>query len=93
MRFLYVLPTLLLLGACGTTPNLDLLKKAADVETKVENATLGNAMKALPPYCKVPDTIRSAFRDRANSQPTAGGNKLGVWCVGDPPLTLGPDSP
>ena len=101
MKLLYV-PLIafpLVLGGCAAVETLveeyagedglGLLEKASEVGGKVEDATLGNAMKALPKYCKVPKATRKLFRERANSRMETEGNQIGVWCAGDAPLTLG----
>ena len=86
----------LILGACSTI-DLSLLEdvgidpaKAEATVKKIEDATLGNAAKALPLYCKAPKSARDVFRQRINDRPEAKGAKLGVFCPGDPALTLGP---
>lgn len=88
-----------LLGACeslapivslyGGEKGLAVLEEAAEKAGKVEDATLGNAMKALPKYCALPQSIRSTFRARVNLRPEAEGNKIAIWCNGDGVLTLG----
>lgn len=94
MKLVYAVLLTLTLGACDTLSgvfggaDLSLLQKAAETGGKVEEATLGNAMKALPYYCKLPQAARATLRDHANSRPEAGGNKLAVHCVGDPTVTL-----
>lgn len=95
-RYLPVLILPLLLGACSTSEilsvfegDLSLLEDVADKAGQVEDATLGNAMKALPKYCKVPSAARKVARGRINGRMEAQGNQIGVWCVGDPALTLG----
>lgn len=62
---------------------LALLEKASEGAGKVEDATLGNAMKALPKYCKVPQKTRQLFRERANARPEAEGAQIIVVCPGD----------
>ena len=86
---------MLALGACSTI-DLSLLEdvgidpaKAEATVKKIEDATLGNAAKALPIYCKAPRSARVLFRERFNNRPEAKGAKLVVWCPGDPVLTLG----
>lgn len=85
----------LALSGCATI-DLSLLEKVgvdpAEAEQTVrdiEDATLGNAAKALPVYCVAPDVARSLFRGRFNARPEAEGAQLGVWCPGDAPLVLG----
>lgn len=95
MKYLIVaLP--LMLGACSTSEifsvldgDLSLLEDVADTAKTVEDKTLGNAMKALPKYCKLPKAARKVARSRINGRMEAEGNKIGVWCVGDEPLKLG----
>ena len=95
-RYIPVIILPLLLGACDTLSgfvggaDLSLLEKAANSAGKVEDATLGNAMKALPKYCALPRSARALLRSRANGRAEAEGNKIGVYCVGDPSMTMGP---
>lgn len=82
------------LSACGSVTtlldgDLSLLEDVADTAKTVEDHTLGNALKALPKYCKLPARARNAFRDRVNERPEGQGNQMGIWCKGDPALTLG----
>jgi hypothetical protein len=80
-------------GMYGGQGGLDLLTQIEQGADKVEDVTLGNAMKALPQYCKVPAATRKLFRDRIDARKEAEGNLIGVWCKGDPVLTLGPTVP
>lgn len=84
------------LSACSTSEilsvfegDLSLLEDVAEKAGNVEDATLGNAMKALPKYCKLPSAARKVARARINGRMEAQGNMIGVWCIGDPVLTLG----
>ena len=82
-----------LLGACGITDvlknaDLSLLQKIEESGGVVDDAVVGNAMKAVPQYCKLPLAARERVRSHVNERPEAGGSKIGVWCVGDPALTL-----
>lgn len=79
-----------LVGAYGGEEGLALLRKAAEGAEKIEDATIGNAVKVLPVYCVAPGAARTAFRARINARPEAEGAKVGVWCPGDAPLVLGP---
>lgn len=92
-RYLLAAVMAVTLSGCGTMSLLDgdlsLLEDVADTAKTVEDATLGNALKALPKYCKLPDRARAAFRDRVNDRPESQGNQMGIWCKGDPALTLG----
>lgn len=96
MKYIPVLFLVLLLGGCSTvsdmfsSPDLSLLQKAAEVGGQVEDTTLGNAMKALPQYCKLPGFARSTLRSRANARPEAEGAKIAVHCPGDDAVVLGP---
>lgn len=78
-----------LVNEYGGEKGLALLEKAADGADNIEDATIGNAVKALPKYCILPGAARSLFRDRINARPEAGGAKIGIFCPGDPALTLG----
>lgn len=99
MKTLLIIALALSLGACanftevltglGGERGLAILEDVADNAAKVEDATLGNAMKALPKYCRLPPSLRSTFRDRVNGRLEAEGNQIAIWCVGDPSLTLG----
>jgi len=73
-----------MLGDLGVDP-----EKALDKAKGVEDAVLGNAVKPLPIYCKAPPVARDVFRARVNARPESQGAQIGVWCPGDPPLTLG----
>lgn len=75
---------LAMLGSLGVDP-----AKATEKVKKIEDATLGNAVKPLPFYCKAPGTARALFRSRVNARPEAKGAQIGIWCPGDSPLTLG----
>lgn len=96
LKFALVAAAFSLTAGCDTLSEfmggseLGLLQKAAEVGGKVEDATLGNGAKALPKYCSVPRSARNALRARLNARPEAQNNKLGIWCEGDPVLTLGP---
>lgn len=79
-----------LVGVYGGEKGLSLLNEASKGVEKVEGATLGNAVKALPPYCdNLPPAARNIFRDRINARPEAKGATIAIWCPGDPPITLG----
>lgn len=71
-----------LLAAVGQDP-----QKAVEVETDVLDA----AVTPIPVYCGgAPMPIRNQLRDRINGLPRmAGAAEIGIWCAGDPPLTLG----
>lgn len=83
MRITATLLGLLMLSGCSTLENgvggFELLEKAG----QVEDATLGNAMKSLPIYCKLPKTVRMTFRARANARPEAQGATIAITCPGD----------
>jgi len=96
MRAIAVILAVLILAGCSTI-DLSLLQgvgvdpaKAEATVKKIEDATLGNAAKALPIYCKAPKSARSLFRLRFNGRPEAKGAAMGIHCPGDPALTLGP---
>lgn len=93
----FVLP---LLGACDTLngvasllpgggDGLSLLQRVEETGGVLDEKVVGTSVKSVPLYCKVPLAARSKVRAHINGQPNIGGNQLGVWCVGDPPLTLG----
>lgn len=71
-----------LLATVGQDP-----QKAVELETDVLDA----AVTPIPVYCGgAPASIREQFRERINGLPRLNGvAELGVWCAGDPPLTLG----
>lgn len=85
----------LLMGGCvgfDATMLEDFGVDPAEAEAKVEKveaATLGNFMKSVRFYCKTPRAARELFRDRLNERPEGEGNQVGIWCSGDPPLSLG----
>lgn len=71
-----------LLASVGQDP-----QKAVELETDV----LDTAVTPIPIYCAgAPKLVRDQLRERINTLPRlAGAAELGVWCAGDPPLTLG----
>jgi len=92
-RYLMAAVMAVTVSACDTLSILDgdlsLLEDVADTAKTVEDHTIGNALKALPKYCKLPGQYRTAFRDRIIAREEAQGNQIGIWCQGDPALTLG----
>lgn len=72
-------------GTYGGEKGLELFDKAAEGVEKIENATLGNAAKAVAKYCdKAPVASRKLLRDRINARPEMAGAKIGVQCPGEP---------
>lgn len=57
--------------------------------TEIEDKAIGIAIKPISTYCIGTMTTREAFRERINTHPGMGGNQIGIWCEGDPPLALG----
>jgi len=68
--------------------DLSLLERIEETGGVVDEKVVGNAVKALPIYCKLPLGTREMVRDHVNKQPNAGGAKMGIKCPGDPDLTL-----
>ena len=60
-----------------------LLDKAAELQGKVEDATLGNAASSMRNYClRVPEASRLKLRSSVNDRPEAGGAKVSIDCSG-----------
>lgn len=57
--------------------------------TELEDKAIGHAIRPIPVYCGGTLTTREAFRERVNTHPGMGGAEIGIWCEGDPALTLG----
>jgi hypothetical protein len=97
-RIIPVLAILPLLGGCGSLNavasllpgggDLSLLERIEETGGVVDEKVVGNAVKALPIYCRLPLGARERVRQHVNEQPNAGGVKMGIWCPGDAPLTL-----
>lgn len=83
-------PVLSLLPGGGDKSLLERMEETGGV---VDDKVIGNAVKGVPIYCKLPPAVRGNARDHINGQANIGGNKVGIWCVGDPALTLGPTAP
>ena len=69
--------------------DLSLLQRLEETGGVVDEKVVGNAVKAVPLYCKLPAGARSKVRGHVNGQENIGGNQIGIWCHGDPALTLG----
>lgn len=69
--------------------DLSLLERMEKTGGVVDDAVVGNAVKAIPVYCKLPSAARAKARGHINGQENIGGNQIGIWCVGDGALTLG----
>jgi len=98
--FLFIAP---LLGACESLNavasllpgggDLSVLERIEETGGVVDEKVVGNAVKALPIYCKLPLGTREVVRRHVNDQPNAGGAQIGILCPGDPALTLAPTVP
>ena len=87
-----------LLGACESLGpimailpgggDLSLLERLEETGGIVDDKVLGNAVKALPIYCKLPLGAREKLRAHVAARPEAGGVKMVIHRPGDSPVTV-----
>ncbi len=88
MRNIYIPIVLaLLLPGCAVLEGvngLEILEQASEGVEKIEDATLGNAAKAMSGYCEnVPPAARMALRNAINSRHEAKGATIVITCPQD----------
>lgn len=91
MRKLLLAAVIALTAGCTATIDAMLTQVGAEpgTVTRIEDKTIGTVAKPIPVYCNAPGIVREQFRAKINAHPAMAGNQIAVWCVGDPPVTLG----